>query len=285
MLIKDMLQNSLDFSSSERQIADFILARPEEFISMSIRDVSGRLYVSRSTIIRFAKKLGFSGHRDLCLTLAKELPSLIIKSDRLPETLPFSGGDSDKTIAEKILMVNFQALTDTYSFLNLQQLRAVADQIAEKERVVLFGMIESFLVASDFQYKLMNIGIDAILPTIPGMYFRQGCNVKEGDLAFIISFYGKHAETVQLVRTLKECGARIILLTGPGNSPLIPYANEIIRVNVNESHPKIGAISSRTAMMFVTDIIYSFIFSAGYEKNKRYIAERAALRMKIRGEQ
>ena len=62
MLIKDKLKDISKFSSSERQIAEFILGHPDEFIDMSIIDVSRHLYVSKSTIIRFSKKLGFTGH-------------------------------------------------------------------------------------------------------------------------------------------------------------------------------------------------------------------------------
>ena len=54
MLIKDKLKDISKFSSSERQIAEFILGHPEEFIDMSIIDVSRHLYVSKSTIIRFS---------------------------------------------------------------------------------------------------------------------------------------------------------------------------------------------------------------------------------------
>ena len=284
MSIRDSLNDDLRLSASERQIADFMLAHPEEFIGMSISDVSERLYVSKSTIIRFAKKLGFTGHKELCLSLAKEMNSFAITQDRLKETLPFSASDPDKVIAEKILMLNFQSLTDTYSYINLQQLRGVADRIAEKRKVVLFGLIESFLVAADFQYKLMNIGIDAVLPDVPGLFFRQTGIIREGDLALLISFYGRQAEMNQVIRTLSENGAYVVLVTGPGNNPMVPFASEVIRINVNETHPKIGAISSRTALMLVLDIIYSFIFAKDFEKNKAFIIEHSEQRKRIRNE-
>lgn len=284
MLIKDKLKDDSKFSSSERQIAEFILAHPDEFIDMSIIDISKHLYVSKSTIIRFAKKLGFTGHKDLCLTLAKEMNTFGGNIERLEETIPFSSGDSDKTIADKITMLNFQALTDTYSYVDLEQLRKIADMIWQKKKITLYGLVESFLLAADFQYKLMNIGIDAILPDVPGLYFRQSAAQDKDSLAMIISYYGKHIELTHTAQMLSHNKATLILLTGPGNNPLIPYASEIVRVNVNEPHPKIGSISSRTAMSLVLDIIYSYVFSNEYESNLEYINERSSTRKRIRGE-
>ena len=272
MLIKDQLKDISKFSSSERQIAEFILGHPDEFIDMSIIDVSRHLYVSKSTIIRFSKKLGFTGHKDLCLTLAKEMNTFGGNIERLEETIPFASNDSDKTIA----MLNFQALTDTYSYVDLEQLRNIADLIREKRKITLYGLVESFLLAADFQYKLMNIGINAILSDVPGLYFRQSSVQEEDSIAFIISYYGRHTELIRNIH--------VILLTGPGNNPIIPYADEIIRVNVNEPHPKIGSISSRTAMSLVLDIIYSYVFSSDYEENLQYVIERSEIRKNIRGE-
>ncbi len=284
MLIKDKLNEEVKFSSSEKQIANFILAHPDEFIEMSINDVSRHLYVSKSTIIRFAKKLGFSGHKDLFLTLAKEMSTLLGNVERLEETIPFGPDDNDKAIADKILMLNFQALTDTYSYINLDQLRKLADIIREKRRITIYGLIESFLVGADFQYKLMNIGIDAVCPDVPGLYFRQSHLQTEGSVALVISYYGRHVELYQTIQNLSMNGAYVILLTGPGNNPMIPYADEIVRVNVNEPHPKIGSISSRTAMTLILDILYSFIFADDYESNLDHIIHASDQRRKIRGE-
>ncbi|MCR5448505.1 MAG: MurR/RpiR family transcriptional regulator [Solobacterium sp.] len=284
MLIKDKLKDISKFSSSERQIAEFILGHPDEFIDMSIIDVSRHLYVSKSTIIRFSKKLGFTGHKDLCLTLAKEMNTFGGNVERLEETIPFSSGDSDKAIADKITMLNFQALTDTYSYVDLDQLRKIADLIREKKKITLYGLVESFLLAADFQYKLMNIGIEVSLPDVPGLYFRQSSTQKEDSLAMIISYYGRHTELIHTAQLLAMGNVHLILLTGPGNNPIIPYANEIVRVNVNEPHPKIGSISSRTAMALVLDIIYSYVFSSDYEKNLQYIIEKSDIRKQIRGE-
>lgn len=284
MLVKDKLKDISKFSSSERQIAEFILGHPDEFIDMSIIDVSRHLYVSKSTIIRFSKKLGFTGHKDLCLTLAKEMNTFGGNVERLEETIPFTSGDSDKTIADKITMLNFQALTDTYSYVDLDQLRKIADLIREKKKITLYGLVESFLLAADFQYKLMNIGIEANLPDVPGLYFRQSSMQEEDSLAMIISYYGRHTELIHTAQLLAMGNVHLILLTGPGNNPIIPYANEIVRVNVNEPHPKIGSISSRTAMSLVLDIIYSYVFSSDYEKNLQYIIEKSDIRKQIRGE-
>ncbi len=272
-MIRDKLNDGLRLSSSERQIADFMLAHPDEFINMSIAEMTGRLYVSKSTIIRFAKKLGFNGHKELCLNLARENTALRIRSEKEMTTVPFFENDTDTAIVEKLLMLHMQSLKDTRYMINIQQLRSIADKIHEQKKIRILAMYESFLIASDFQYKLLNIGIDATVPIIPGLFRRTIPEVNEGDLIMVVSFHGDHPELIETLRYLREKKAYIILVTGPDDNPMTLYATDILRVSVNETKPKAGALGSRTAMCYVLDIIYSLVFSCDYESNLIRIAD------------
>ncbi|MCF0116017.1 MAG: MurR/RpiR family transcriptional regulator, partial [Erysipelotrichaceae bacterium] len=50
-----------NFTNAEQLVADFILAKPQEFIGLSMEEISTICYVSSPTIYRFCKKLGLSG--------------------------------------------------------------------------------------------------------------------------------------------------------------------------------------------------------------------------------
>src|SRR3954453_3586129 len=73
---------------SERKIADYILARPNELIYLSVTELADRTDTSEATVIRFAQRLGYAGYAALKIALTIELrestppPS----SDLAPET-------------------------------------------------------------------------------------------------------------------------------------------------------------------------------------------------------
>ena len=48
-------------TKSERRIADYIVAAPEEIMEQTISDIANATESSEITVSRFCKKLGFSG--------------------------------------------------------------------------------------------------------------------------------------------------------------------------------------------------------------------------------
>ncbi|WP_338207691.1 hypothetical protein [Lactiplantibacillus paraxiangfangensis] len=57
-------QHSSAFSNVDRQIAQFILTHADEMPSLSINNVANQAFVSTSSVLRFAQKLGFHGYSD-----------------------------------------------------------------------------------------------------------------------------------------------------------------------------------------------------------------------------
>ena len=59
-------------SAKEKKIADFILEYPKESVNPSIEELAERIGISESTMVRFAKKLGYSGYQRFRIALARE---------------------------------------------------------------------------------------------------------------------------------------------------------------------------------------------------------------------
>lgn len=193
LLIKEKLKSGLKLSPSERQLADYIFEYPDRFLKMSIPEVSKQLYVSKSTIIRFAKKLGFAGHKELCLSLAKEFSLETEEPAAEDRVKPIAEHIRADTVVHELLKLYNQVLLRHFVQLDIQQLNRIADMIAFRKRVILFGISDSIMTAADFQYKLMEIGIDAILPLTPNIFRKQGFNLGSDDIALIISSKGDPA--------------------------------------------------------------------------------------------
>src|SRR3546814_16108524 len=65
---------SLDaLRKSERAVADFVLAHPDQVLQLSIAELADHAGVSQPTVARFASALGFSGYREFKLRLAQSL--------------------------------------------------------------------------------------------------------------------------------------------------------------------------------------------------------------------
>ncbi len=260
LLIKEKLKSGLRLSPSERQLADYIFEYPDRFLKMSIPEVSKQLYVSKSTIIRFAKKLGFVGHKDLCLSLAKELSLETESSQELDQMHPISEQIRADSVVHDLLKLYNQVLIKYCVHLDIKQLSRIAGMIAERKRVILFGISEAYMIASDFQYKLMEIGVDAILPVVPAIFWKQGFNVGSGDVTLIISLNGDSRDLLDITSLLQRRESRIVLLQGSEDEKFSIFAEEIINIECSEVEPSMRMIASRTLVSFVLDIIYLLIY-------------------------
>ena len=142
--------------------------------------------------------------------------------------------------------------------------------ISERRRVILFGLADAYLIASDFQYKLMEIGIDAILPIAPDIFWKQGFNVKNGDITLIISLKGDYRDLFDITSLMNKRESRIVLLEGSEDEKLSMFAEEVVNIECNEGDASMRMIANRTLVTFVLDIIYLLI----YLRNEDLLSEK-----------
>ena len=59
-------------SKTEKKVADYILKERGKIIYQTLLEISQNIEVGEATIIRFVRKIGFSGFQDLKFEIAKE---------------------------------------------------------------------------------------------------------------------------------------------------------------------------------------------------------------------
>lgn len=62
-----------NFSKMEQKIANYILNHPEEVKQLTTYQVAKICKTSQASIVRFAKKIGFSGYPDFKLSLSQDI--------------------------------------------------------------------------------------------------------------------------------------------------------------------------------------------------------------------
>ena len=106
-------------SSTERQIAQFILDNPDETTTLTIRELARRSFSSPSSVVRICRVIGFQGYKELRHALTLELATLGENgSHREKDITP---QDSLQEIVEKVTHQNIQSLLDTQRLLLLDE--------------------------------------------------------------------------------------------------------------------------------------------------------------------
>ncbi len=274
MLVRDKVKNREKFTQTENQISDYILNHTREVIDMPLDDLAANLYVSKSTIIRFCKKLGFRGHKELCVQLAREMNSFLVTDE--PTThggVPFGKDDSDENIAQNILALKFQALTDTFNDLDIKQLKEAAELVFTHKKVRIYAVEEEYPIALDFQMKLTSIGYDAKIANVFGGDVLQA-NFQEADsVALIISYTGNNRHLLQISELLHRKLITVMLVTGPNENGLSKNANVILHTAYAEETPKIGTFGSSAGMMLLLDVLFCYIFNHDFDRMYNHVLE------------
>lgn len=142
-------------SSTERQIAQFILDNPDETTTLTIRELARRSFSSPSSVVRICRVIGFQGYKELRHALTLELATLGENgSHREKDITP---QDSLQEIVEKVTHKNIQSLLDTQRLLLLDELEQCVELIANARTVLLFGIGSSLCVAKDTYLKFLRL--------------------------------------------------------------------------------------------------------------------------------
>ena len=241
-------------SKSEKLVADYIIAHPEEVIYLSVSDLAERSNVSDATVVRTCQKLGMNGYQDLKVTLARDIVSPL---QSIHEDI--SENDSPSAIIEKVFQSAIHTLQFTFDTLRTESILDAVDVLDKAKKVHIYGLGNSHSVVVDLQHKLLRLGID--VSTFPDSHLQitGACALREGDCVFAISHSGSSRDVVHAASIAKQHGAKVISLTAFGRSPLANIADVCLHTASVETQYRVTAISSRIAQLTIIDVLYTFI--------------------------
>jgi len=238
-------------TSVEKKIADYILSESQAVISMPIADFAKEACVVKSAVIRCCKTLGFDGYSELKLALAMELS----KNKQLGFVPYIDKNDGVKDIFEKVFSANVKTLHDTAADVDIASVERIVELIDSANVIYIYGIGTSAVIASDFQYRLTQVGYTAVCFTdVPSMKVST-LNIKKGDLAFGVSNSGKTIATNDALALAKEMGAKTACITSFPDSLITKTCDESIVISSDEIQYPIEAISSRIAQISALDAI------------------------------
>jgi RpiR family carbohydrate utilization transcriptional regulator len=236
-------------STKEKKIADFILAHPRESVNPSIEELAERIGISESTMVRFAKKLGYSGYQRFRIALAREtIPAEL----QLFETEVQQGDD----VVDVVFRHACATLEETHAKLNRAVIKEAAQLMTGCRSLLLMGLGGSNIVALDAYHKMIRTGLMCQYSGDYHMQLMLASQVGEGDVALLISHTGSGHDTLALAEELKANGCTLIIMTSNPRSPLAKTGDLVITVNAGRSSVVAESFSARIIALVLVDVLY-----------------------------
>lgn len=243
-----------EFSSSEKRLADYVIENIDEVYNQTASQLASLSHTSPASVVRFSKRLGYSGFQEFKIALAKDVVKIDNDNKNIYEQVSIN--DSSKDIINKISIGNMRAIEATMKLLDKNVIDEATNEIINRKKVHLFGVGQSALVAMDFQYKLVRINIPVSMYMDYHLQLVSAVNIDKDDIVLAISHNGKTLETVKAVEMAKKRGCKIISLTKYGKNALSELADINLYTTEVENTLRMGAIASRIAQLTVIDVLF-----------------------------
>ncbi|WP_336821108.1 MurR/RpiR family transcriptional regulator [Bacillus thuringiensis] len=268
MLLIEKMKEDI-FSSSESEIIVYLFKQRENIKDKTTKQISKETYTHPSTLIRIAKKLGYSGWVELKNSFLGEIEYLNSHFSSIDANYPFDDRDSIMTVANKMALLNQTTISDTLSLLNHNDLQRATNMLDEATHIKVFSMYHNLLICHDFKSKMNRIGKHVSLCTVDPHF--EAVNSNTETCAIVISYSGESEDIVGLLPFLKRKKVPVIALTSIGENTLTKYADCILRITTREKlYSKIGSFSSNESICFLLDLLYACVFSEDYKNNLEY---------------
>lgn len=253
----------IDATDTEKIIIDYILREPKKTVNLTIHELAEMTYSSSSTIIRLCKKCGYEGYRDFSKQLTYEIA---VREDyRQKRQLEINKTDGIDDVINKISQNNILSLEESRKTIDSETVTKSIGIIDQAERIFIFGIGASFLVAKDLHMKLARVNKMAHINEDWHTMLLMSKNVSKNDVVIIISYSGKTTEMITCLQVAKENGATIIAITKEEATEISTKADLNMYVPAKEFSFRSGAMSSRIAQLNIVDILYTSYISKKFD--------------------
>ncbi len=250
----DRIKASLpSLAPAEQRVGKLVLADPRAFANLPVTELADRAHVSKPTVVRFCRSMGYDGLSDFKLKLAGSVS----------EGVPFihrSVDADDKTgdVAVKVIDNTVAAFlkyrNDASAFALEHAAQALAATHTNGRRIEFYGVGNSGIVAQDAQHKFFRLGLNTIAYSDGHMQVMSASMLQPGDCAVIVSNSGRTRDLMDACDIAKKRGATTIVITASG-SPLAGSGQIHLTADHPEGYDKYSPMVSRLLHLLIIDIL------------------------------
>jgi len=242
---------------AEQRVAHLLIADARAFATLPVTELAERAHVSKPTVVRFCRSVGYDGLADFKLKLAGSVN----------EGVPFVHRAVDEDDKPNVLIIKvidnavaalLHYRNDAASPLFERAINALAEAGRGKHRIEFYGVGNSGIVAQDAQHKFFRLGVNTIACSDGHVQLMSATMLKPGDCAVVISNSGRSRDLIDAAEIARKKGATVIIITASG-SPLAQIGQTqghvLLAVDHPEDYDRYSPMVSRLLHLIVIDIL------------------------------
>ncbi|MBQ4773104.1 SIS domain-containing protein [Pectobacterium versatile] len=234
-----------ELSPQEQRVADFIFDHFDDLISYNSAELARLSGVSKATVSRLFKRLGYPSYRDM----RDELRTLRQSGMPLADNRDAVQGNTLLARHYKQEMAN---LTQWINQIDPVQFGAVIQALMQAQRLCLIGLRNSYPVALHLRQQLLQIRQQVTLLTQPGQTLSEELvDLTAQDVVIVVAFRRRPCLIQPLLAQLQKRGVPVLLLCEPQASTLMSLATWSLCVPLDS----VSAFDSYSSAMSLVNVI------------------------------
>ena len=265
----DRISASLpSLAPAEQRVGQLVLADPHSFARLPVRELAEKAQVSKPTVVRFCRSMGYDGLADFKLKLA----------GNVAEGVPYvhRSVDVDDKTSDVLVKVIDNSVAAFLQYRNAasskaveKAVNAIVDTWRLKKRLEIYGVGNSGVVAQDAQHKFFRLGIGSHATSDPHIQTMGASMLRAGDCVIMISNSGRSKELVDVAHLAHTQGVTVIAITS-SHTPLSDICHILLTANNLESSDLYSPMASRLLHLLIIDILVTSValkMGLGLEEN------------------
>ncbi|MBQ7660525.1 MAG: MurR/RpiR family transcriptional regulator [Clostridia bacterium] len=226
-LMREIEESLPTFSKGQKMIANYLINNYDKAAYLTAAKLGREVGVSESTVVRFAIELGFDGYPGLQRTLQEIIRNRLTTKQRM-EVANTRIGKGD--ILNNVLESDIDNIRRTMEEIDREAFSTAVQKIIAAKNIYIIGMRSSASLASflTHYFRLMFDNVRLVQTTSGSEMFEHIFRIGEDDVMIAISFPRYSARLINAVTYAKEQGCNVIAVTDSLQSPIAPYANQIL---------------------------------------------------------
>ncbi|MES2632906.1 MAG: SIS domain-containing protein [Pseudomonadota bacterium] len=250
----DRIKASLpSLAPAEQRVGRLVLSDPRTFANLPVSELAERAHVSKPTVVRFCRSVGYDGLSDFKLKLAgsvsEGVPFIHRSVDADDKTSDVLVKVIDNTVAAFLKYRN-----DASSSVIEKAVDVLAAACKQGRRIEFHGVGNSGIVAQDAQHKFFRLGVNTIAHSDGHMQVMSASMLGPGDCLVVISNSGRTRDLMDACDIARKNGATTIVLTATG-SPLASAGHIHLAADHPEGYDRYSPMVSRLLHLMIIDVL------------------------------
>jgi len=248
--IRQILTKVNSLNGAQKRLGHYLQNDSSALLVSNVRDLAQAVGVSKSTVVRFAKSMGYKGFPEFKREIQKEMRGKLRAAARMEETFAELG--DDENIFGKLIKRDIQLLQETLQAASLPDFHKAVEIIWRAQKVFIIGLNASMALAYLLHFRLVRVKKDTrwIFLTGGTSLLEQLAFMNPSDVLIAIDFLQVPREVQAALQHAKKVGAPILGITDFPSSAIAKaadvclYAKRGLHTTVNSLTPAFSLVNA-----------------------------------------